>query len=356
MTEGGLLQRIDGATGVPLTWAPTPTTEVTTLLPGVTVLVPAFNEEGAVGREVAEIRRVLVGAGIPHEITVVDDGSTDETATRAVAAGARVLRHLENCGYGAALKTGIMAARHEILVITDADGTYPVDQIPNLLEALKVADMAVGARTGTNVQIPLIRRPAKWILGLVANLVAGQRIPDLNSGLRAFRRDTVEQYFSVLSNQFSFTTTVTLALLADGYRVTYHPIDYSVRIGKSKITPRHFMDFLVLVLRMAMLFQPLRVFLPLSIGFGALGAAKVAFDVSVFAMLSRSQGLERLYAPVLSTSALLLVVIALQLAMVGLVADGVLRRIAQTRALVPSRAVRAVETLTSVPPGPASSR
>ena len=184
----------------------------------------------------------------------------------------------------------------------------------------------------------------------------GQRIPDLNSGLRAFRRDTVEQYFSVLSDQFSFTTTVTLALLADGYRVTYHPIDYNVRIGKSKITPRHFMDFLILVLRMAMLFQPLRVFLPLAMGCGALGAAKVVFDVVVFTALSRSQGLERLYAPVLSSSALLLLVIALQLAVVGLVADGVLRRIAQARALVPSRAVRAVETSTDVPTGSASSR
>ncbi len=350
------MQPIDNASTVPMTWAPASTTDIEALLPGVSVLVPAFNEEGAVAREVEELRRVLVGAGIPHEITVVDDGSTDQTAARAVAAGGRVLRHLENRGYGAALKTGIMAARYEMLVITDADGTYPVDRIPDLLEALKASDMAVGARTGANVRIPLIRRPAKWILGLVANLVAGQRIPDLNSGLRAFRRDTVEQYFSVLSNQFSFTTTVTLALLADGYRVTYHPIDYNVRIGKSKITPRHFMDFLILVLRMAMLFQPLRVFLPLAIGFGALGAAKVAFDVSVFAMLSRSQGLERLYAPVLSTSALLLLVIALQLAMVGLVADGVLRRIAQARALVPSRAVRAVETSASTPSAPASSR
>ena len=104
-------------------------------------------------------------------------------------AGARVLRHIENRGYGAAIKTGIRAARFSAIVITDADGTYPPDQIPHLLAQLPQADMVVGSRTGKNVHIPLIRRPAKWILGWLANLVAGRRIPDLNSGLRAFHRD-----------------------------------------------------------------------------------------------------------------------------------------------------------------------
>ena len=118
-----------------------------------------------------------------------------------------MLRHIENRGYGAALKSGIRAAKHEVIVITDADGTYPSDQIPELLSKLDHADMVVGARIGKNVRIPLIRRPAKWMLGLLAEYIVGRRIPDLNSGLRAFRRDCVEQYFSILSNRFSFTTT-----------------------------------------------------------------------------------------------------------------------------------------------------
>ena len=154
---------------------------------------------------------------------------------------------------GLLIKTGIVAAEYDTIVIIDADGTYPPDQIPHLVSKLETADMVVGARTGTDVHIPWVRRPAKWLLGLLANRVSGQSIPDLNSGLRTFRRDCVRQYFSILSDKFSFTTTVTLALLADDYRVVYHPINYYRRLGKSKVTPRNFVDFTILVLRMAML-------------------------------------------------------------------------------------------------------
>ena len=311
----------------------------------VTVVIPAFNEESAVGDEVASVRRELLRRDIAHEIIVVDDGSADDTAKCAEAAGARVLRHLENRGYGASLKTGIRAAKHEVIVITDADGTYPPDQIPPLVSLLDQADMAVGARVGKTVRIPLIRRPAKWILGALAQFIAGRRILDLNSGLRAFRRDCVQQYFLILSNRFSFTTTATLALFADDYRVVYHPIDYHARVGRSKITPWHFMDFLILVLRMAMFFQPLRVFLPLSLVFGALGALKMVYDVFSFFPRTSTFDWTFLYQPVLSTSAILFLLIGLQLLLVGLVADGVLRRIAhQQRPLIPSRAITVHES------------
>ena len=312
--------------------------------PAITVIIPAFDEENGIAGQIESVRAALEAHDSEHEILVVDDGSRDRTAERALALGARVLRHHENRGYGASLKAGILAARHETIVITDADGTYPSDRIPSLLDALETSDMAVGARIGKTVRIPLVRRPAKWILGWLANRIAGRRIPDLNSGLRAFRRDTVRQYFTILSNQFSFTTTVTLSLIADDYHVTYVPIDYYARIGNSKITPRHFMDFMVLVLRVAMLFQPLRVFLPLSFGFGALGLIKIASDIFAFFILRGGTGVEALQRPVLSTSALLLLMVALQLAVLGLVADGVLRRIAQQgRTLVPSRAHRLAE-------------
>jgi glycosyltransferase involved in cell wall biosynthesis len=316
--------------------------------PAVSVVIPAFDEENGIAGQIESVRTALEAHDIEHEILVIDDGSRDRTAERALAQGARVLRHASNRGYGASLKAGILTARHETIVITDADGTYPSDRIPDLLAALETCDMAVGARTGKTVRIPLVRRPAKWILGWLANRIAGRRIPDLNSGLRAFRRDTVKQYFTILSNQFSFTTTQTLSLIADDYEVTYVPIDYYARIGSSKITPRHFMDFMVLVLRVAMLFQPLRVFLPLSLGFGALGILKIAADVFAFFVLRGGTAVEALQRPVLSTSALLLLMVALQLAVLGLVADGVLRRIAQQgRALVPSRAPRLAEVTPS---------
>lgn len=289
------------------------------------VIVPAFNEEQAIREQIEALHRIE--AHPDSEIIVVDDGSTDRTGEVAEACGVTVLRHPENRGYGAALKTGILEARHEIIVILDADGTYPTESIPRLVEALEHADMAVGARQGRDVRVPPLRRPAKWILGKLANAVAAQKIPDLNSGLRAFRRDLALHYFPLLSEGFSFTSTITLALLADGYRVAYLPISYKRRVGRSKITPRHFMDFLILVFRTAMLFHPLRVFVPLALVVGGLGVFKVIFDIaSLFLRVSRLRW-ALLFEPVLSTSAILLLLAALQLILVGMVADGVLRRL-----------------------------
>jgi glycosyltransferase involved in cell wall biosynthesis len=308
------------------------------------VVIPAFNEDARVQDEVAQIARVLSAHGITHEIIVVDDGSSDRTAERALRAGARVLQHPRNRGYGASLKTGIIAARHEAIVITDADGTYPAEEIPALIAQLETADMAVGARVGKRVHIPWIRKPGKWLLGFLANHVAGQKIPDLNSGLRAFRRDTVQQYFPILSNRFSFTTTVTLALLADDYRVVYHPIDYLPRVGKSKITPRNFMDFCILVVRMAMLFQPLKIFVPLAVAFGTLGALKVGYDIASYTLRTGKFDWSVLYQPVLSTSAILLLLVGVQVLFIGMLADGIIRRLAlHNEPLVSSRGVTSFE-------------
>src|SRR5438105_4011431 len=130
----------------------------------ISVVIPAFNEEHGVGPVVKELRETLSGHGIEAEIVVVDDGSADQTARAAAEAGARVLRHRSNRGYGAALKSGITAAKNDSIVITDADGTYPSEYIPEIVARLETADMVVGARIGANVKIPVIRRPAKWVL------------------------------------------------------------------------------------------------------------------------------------------------------------------------------------------------
>jgi glycosyltransferase involved in cell wall biosynthesis len=311
---------------------------------GVSVVIPAYDEEAGVGAHVKAIRRVLSVAGISHEIVVVDDGSSDRTAEEAAAAHARVLRHPENRGYGASIKTGVAAAAYDCIVIIDADGTYPADAIPDLVAGLDTADMVVGARRGQRVHIPWIRRPAKWVLGLLANYIAGRRITDLNSGLRAFRRQCVLPYFPLLSNRFSFTTTTTLALMADSYHVVYHTIEYYPRIGRSKIRPHHFMEFLILVVRMAMLFQPLKVFTPLGIGCVSLGMTKLLFDMVALFKRADTVPWPLFYQPAVSTSAILLLLGGLQLLLAGMVADGVLRRLGQQRApLVPSRAIRVVE-------------
>jgi glycosyltransferase involved in cell wall biosynthesis len=317
----------------------------------VSVILPAFNEEGAVAAQVEAVFGALRTRNLEHEVLVVDDGSQDRTAERAAAAGATVLRHAQNRGYGAALKTGIEAAANETIVIMDADGSYPTDVLPELIDRLEDCDMVVGTRTGKEVSIPLARRPAKWILRLMAARIAGRRIPDLNSGFRSFRRSTVRQYAAILPDMFSFTTTITLAFLADGYAVTYHPINYYPRIGDSKIRPRHFSDFVILVLRMAMLFQPLRIFLPLSATFGVLGVLKATFDIVAFFLKDPPSGLQMFFQPVLSTSALLLLLVGLQLLIVGLVADAILRRIAeQRRSLLPSRAVTSAKETSSPRP------
>jgi glycosyltransferase involved in cell wall biosynthesis len=303
----------------------------------VTIIIPAFNEAAAIGTQIQLVRNVLTEHGMTHEIIVVDDGSQDATAEVVVQAGARLLQHPANRGYGASLKTGILAALYEVIVIIDADGTYPADQIPSLVAKLENADMAVGARIGETVKIPWVRQPAKWMLRQLATRIAEQSIPDLNSGMRAFRRETIHQYFPILSNRFSFTTTSTLAYMADDYRVVYHPINYYQRVGKSKIVPWAFMDFLILIVRMSMMFNPLKVFMPLALSFGFLGVLKTVYDV--WALFARNPGVgwQVLLQPAISTSAVLLLFVGLQFMMIGMVADGVVRRIAQhNRPLAPS--------------------
>jgi len=205
----------------------------------------------------------MESSGFEYEIIVVDDGSQDRTAELARAEGATVLVMPENRGYGASLKTGIGHSRFETIVITDADGTYPAHYIPVLIAQLGQYDMVVGARTGQHVEIPLTRRPAKWLLRVLAGYLAGRHIPDLNSGLRVMKKDLVRRFSHLLPSGFSFTTTITLAALCSSSLVKYSPIDYKARIGKSKIRPVHAFDFALLIIRTIVYFNPLKIFLPI---------------------------------------------------------------------------------------------
>jgi len=300
-----------------------------TYKPPVSVVIPAYNEQNAIGEQVKSVRQVLSLHEITFEIIVIDDGSSDKTAEEALNAGAQLLHHQNNRGYGASLKTGILAAQYEVIVIIDADGTYPAEYIPEVVAKLDAADMVVGARMGDKVNVPWMRQPAKYFLRKLAAYIAEQPIPDLNSGLRAFRRDCVRQYFPILPNRFSFTSTITLAYLVDDYFVVYMPIDYLRRVGRSKIVPWHFMDFIVLILRLSMMFNPLKIFLPLALFTGALGVLKALYDIAALFARSPAWDWSLLLQPALSTSAVLLIFISLQLLMIGMVADGVIRRIAQ---------------------------
>ena len=247
----------------------------------VSVIVPAYNEGAHVAAQIREIARVMGQSGWVFEIIVVDDGSTDDTGAAALAEGVRVLRNRRNRGYGAALKRGVSAASHDWILIIDADGTYPATAIPRLLELADAYDMVVGARVTANRSIPLARRPAKWFLTRLASYLAERTIPDLNSGLRLIRRELVERYRHLLPSGFSFTTTITLAASSDEHEVAYVPIDYHARLGQSKIRPGHAYEFLLLVLRITVFFNPLRVFIPLGLLMASLGMAKFLYDLTL---------------------------------------------------------------------------
>jgi glycosyltransferase involved in cell wall biosynthesis len=279
----------------------------------VSIVIPAFNEEQGVGSVIAELREVVSRNGIVAEIIVVDDGSMDRTAVAAAAAGARVFRHRSNRGYGAALKSGISGASGEYILITDADGTYPCEYVPEMLKRLESSDMVVGARIGSDVKIPAIRKPAKWVLNRLANYMTNAKIPDLNSGLRAFRRNVAMQYFAILPDQFSWTTTITLAMHCDKYAVVYIPINYRGRRGRSKIVPWDAGNFLILILRTAMLFKPLRVFVPVVLFCLLYGVVKMTID------LNRD--------PNISASALLAFVSALIILLIGMLGDALATRL-----------------------------
>jgi len=244
------------------------------------VIIPAYNEEGGVQATVNDVRRALDAAGVAHEIIVVNDGSCDGTVAEAQASGARVVSFEDNEGYGHALKAGIKASDSDLVAILDADGTYPPDELPAMIDLIVVADMVVGDRGPGMKNVPFIRRPAKWVLKVLASVLARRRINDVNSGLRVFRRPALERFVPLLPDGYSFTTTITLCMLASNLKVVYHPIHYGQRIGHSKIKARHFFKFLFLVVRLTMLFQPLRIFIPLGAIVFIAAVAKALDDMS----------------------------------------------------------------------------
>jgi glycosyltransferase involved in cell wall biosynthesis len=243
------------------------------------VVIPAYNEEGAVTATVDTVRAELNRAGIQHEIIVVNDGSADGTLERAQATGATVVNFPHNGGYGRALKAGIAVSRAPLIAIIDADGTYPASYLPEMIAMSAYNDMVVGDRGKAMAGVPLIRRPAKWVLNHTAGLLAGHRITDLNSGLRLFRREALEQFTPLLPDAFSFTTTITLCMLASGLRVSYLPIVYGKRVGHSKMRARDFWNFMFLVFRLTVYFQPLRIYLPAGLILFLMGFAKGVYDL-----------------------------------------------------------------------------
>ncbi len=233
----------------------------------ISVVIPAYNEEGAIAQTIESARAALAQGHLsPGEVIVVDDASTDRTAELAERAGARVIRHPGNAGYGRSLKDGILAAQHDIIVIADADGTYPLDKIPELVDVHKKGfSLVVGARQGNNLDSSLMKKGLRWILKWIVEFTTGRPIADINSGLRVFSKKEIVPFFPTLSNAFSFTTSMTLAYMMSSLYVTFIPIPYHKRVGEVKV--RLFRDALrtfQYITEAILIYNPIKLFLVLA--------------------------------------------------------------------------------------------
>jgi glycosyltransferase involved in cell wall biosynthesis len=280
----------------------------------VSIILPVYNEAEHLRQEVERVRAAMNASEYSYEIIIVDDGSSDGSGELALTIpDVRVIRLFQNRGSGSARKAGTAAAHGRVTVWTDVDMTYPNDTIPRLVKELDGYDQVVGARTTEEGTMKGLRVPAKWFIRRLASFLTQTKIPDLNSGFRAFRTDVARQYLRHLPPGFSCVTTMTMTFLSGGYSVKYIPIDYAKRAGESKFHPiKDTRRYGVQVVRMALSYNPLRIFLPTGFVLLGIGLAKMIYDLNQYDFH-------------LTTNALLILFAAFQVFAIGLLADLVVR-------------------------------
>ena len=281
---------------------------------GVSMVVPVYNEEGSIVKVIHDMLAVMKKSNIPIQLIVVNDGSTDKTEELVISEfknnpNVLLISHMTNKGVGIARNTGIEHADFEIVGMIDADETYPVSAIPDLVEKMLEYDMVVGARRMEKGTLRFVRRCAKDFIRSLASYLFDTKIPDLNSGLRLFKKEVVCKYFYLLPPGHSWVSTITLAFLANGHSVYFLPIDYYPRNkGKSSFHPlRDTYNYLLLVLRACTYFNPLKIFAPLFLFLFLFGGSKTAIDIFVFHGIQESD--------------IILLVSALMVLVLGLVCD-----------------------------------
>lgn len=293
--------------------------------PILTVVLPVFNELSNIEPEVNRIRASLDAEGISYEIIAVDDGSTDGSGEVLESLeGVRLIRFVQNRGAGFARRVATMQACGKYVAWTDVDMTYPNDDFPRLLKEMDGWDHVVGARVSEKGTAKFLRVPAKWLIRKLASFLTATRIPDLNSGMRIFRRDVALQFMHLIPTGFSCVTTLTMAFLANDYSVKFVPIEYANRMGDSKFHPiKDTQRYLLQVVRMTMLYNPLRIFLPLGVVLGLTGAGKIVFDI--FTKNFR-----------FGTNTLGLLFVALFVLVLGMLADAIVQQSRGMKDVVPS--------------------
>jgi glycosyltransferase involved in cell wall biosynthesis len=281
----------------------------------ISIVIPALNEEEAIAGDIQTIIDTMEKTGYDWELIVVNDSSTDRT--REIVESfpqVRLINNPYNLGGGASRSKGISASKGEIIVIADGDGTYPLTDIPRLIEALGDYDMVVGARTKEAGTMKLLRTPAKWIIRKLAEFTTGRRIPDLNSGMRAMRKDAFMRFKEMLPPGHSWVSTITISFLANSYTVNYVPINYYPRKGKSTFHPvKDTANYLTLVYRTIAWFNPLRIFLPLAIFLLLGGLTKAGLDMARFHYR-------------ITASTIIILLSSLQIFTIGLLADMISKR------------------------------
>lgn len=267
---------------------------------GLSLVIPAYDEEQAIGSVVAEARSVLEGLGVPWEVLVVDDHSRDRTGALAEAAGARVIRNVQNGGYGYSLMQGILRARHPAVAILDGDGSYPVDRIPKLFQEYQRGNaMVVGRRQGAHYATSPRMRLLRWLFSSMTSFIVGRSVPDVNSGMRVFEREAVLPLFPHMSNGFSFTTSITLLFMMRALPVGYVPIEYHQRSGSSKVSYwRDSLRALQIIASITARLNPIKLFLLAAL----VNLALLLPLVAVFAWIGDAGGL---LIGVIETSAVL---------------------------------------------------
>ena len=284
----------------------------------ISIIIPVYNEEEAIGGDLDTIIQTMSESDIPWEIIVVDDGSTDASAEIVrQREGVRLIQHPYNRGTGAARTTALHYARGDVIVMTDGDGTYPNQDIPRLLAYMNQCDMVIGARRMEAGSLKWLRSPTKLFIRLLASYLTGVRIPDLNSGLRAFKKSVTERFLDILPTTHSWVGTQTVAFLSEGYAVKFVPIDYYQRKGrKSSFHPiADTYNYISLVVRTIMYFNPLKVFLPVALALIVVGAVKLVRDIVYY---------RGFYVPGVT---LMLILTAIQVGAIGLLADLIVKKV-----------------------------